>query len=167
MRGCQRQEASLTTSATGSVSIDELRQNVYDAMNDDFNTPIVLSHLFEGVRIINSANDGKEQLSEEDKNKLQTLMKTMVYDILGLKEESAGNNDKLDGLMRMVLDIRNQAKTAKDFKTSDLIRDELKKIGLDTARSVLTLTRDDLIRRTDLEEETIDHVLQVLNQEFE
>ena len=100
-------------------------------LDDDFNTPITLSHLFEGVRIINSVNDGKETLTQEDKNTLTQVMKTMVFDVLGLKEENAVNTDKIDGLMNMILDVRTDAKTRRDFSTSDLIRDKLKEIGFE------------------------------------
>ena len=100
-------------------------------MNDDFNTPIALSHLFEGVRIINSINDGKETITAEDKTLLTKLFNNFVFDILGLKEENAINTDKIDGLMTMILGVRNESKAKKDFATSDLIRDKLKEIGFE------------------------------------
>lgn len=100
-------------------------------MNDDFNTPIALAHLFEAVRIINSVNDAKETLSEADKQILKTLMHDMVFEVLGLREEQAVNTDKIDGLMQMILDQRKEAKARKDFATSDLIRDKLKDLGFE------------------------------------
>ena len=100
-------------------------------MDDDFNTPITLAHLFEGVRIINSINDGKESITESDKIELVKLMTSMVFDVLGLKIENAVNTDKIDGLMNMILDVRTDAKSRKDFSTSDLIRDKLKEIGFE------------------------------------
>ncbi len=121
----------LKTTNTSSVNIAELSKSIYAAMDDDFNTPIALSHLFEGVRIINSVNDNKETLSDDDKNTFVTLMKTMVFDVLGLKEENAVNTDKIDGLMNMILEVRGEAKTRRDFSTSDLIRDRLKEIGFE------------------------------------
>jgi cysteinyl-tRNA synthetase len=108
-----------------------LKQNVYAAMNDDFNTPVALAHLFEAVRIINSVNDGKETLSEADKQTLKKLMHEMVFDILGLREEQAINTDKIDGLMQMILEQRKDAKARKDFASSDLIRDKLKDLGFE------------------------------------
>ena len=123
--------AELKTHATSSVDVSALSKHIYTAMDDDFNTPIALSHLFEGVRIINSVNDGKETLSVDDKHTLETLMTTMVYDVLGLKEENAVNTDKIDGLMNMILEVRSEAKTRRDFSTSDLIRDKLKEIGFE------------------------------------
>lgn len=121
----------LKTADTSTSNINELKAAIYAAMDDDFNTPITLSHLFEGVRIINSVNDGKETLSVDDKTTLVQVMKTMVFDVLGLKEENAVNTDKIDGLMSMILDVRTDAKTRRDFSTSDLIRDKLKEIGFE------------------------------------
>lgn len=123
--------AGLKTSAQSTSDIAQLSANVYAAMNDDFNTPIALSHLFEGVRIINSVNDGKETLTEEDKAALQKLMFDFVFDILGLKEEQAANSDKVDGLMQMILQQRVDAKARKDYAASDLIRDRLKELGFE------------------------------------
>ena len=121
----------LKTADTSTSNINELKAAIYAAMDDDFNTPITLSHLFEGVRIINSVNDGKETITETDKNTLVQVMKTMVFDVLGLKEENAVNTDKIDGLMNMILEVRTDAKTRRDFSTSDLIRDKLKEIGFE------------------------------------
>jgi cysteinyl-tRNA synthetase len=121
----------LKTSTTSTSKISELKTNVYAAMDDDFNTPIALAHLFDGVRIINSVNDGKESITESDKNTLVQLMKSMVFDVLGLKVENAVNTDKIDGLMNMILEVRTDAKSRKDFSTSDLIRDKLKEIGFE------------------------------------
>ncbi|MBP6302172.1 MAG: cysteine--tRNA ligase [Bacteroidia bacterium] len=123
--------AGLKTSAQSTSDITQLSANVYAAMNDDFNTPIALSHLFEGVRIINSVNDGKETITEEDKATLQKLMFDFVFDILGLKEEQAANSDKVDGLMQMILQQRVDAKARKDYAASDLIRDRLKELGFE------------------------------------
>jgi cysteinyl-tRNA synthetase len=121
----------LKTTDASTSNITDLKATIYAAMDDDFNTPITLSHLFEGVRIINSVNDGKETLTQEDKNTLTQVMKTMVFDVLGLKEENAMNTDKIDGLMNMILEVRTDAKTRRDFSTSDLIRDKLKEIGFE------------------------------------
>jgi cysteinyl-tRNA synthetase len=123
--------AGLKTSAQSTSDITQLSANVYAAMNDDFNTPIALSHLFEGVRIINSVNDGKETITEEDKATLQKLMFDFVFDILGLKEEQATDNNKVDGLMQMILQQRVDAKVRKDYAASDLIRDRLKELGFE------------------------------------
>jgi len=111
--------------------IGKLSKNCETAMNDDFNSPIVIANLFEAVRIINSAKDGKTQLSESDIEALKTLFDLYYTQILGLTDEADGNNSELiDGLMQMILDIRQQAKTNKDYATSDRIRDALTTLNI-------------------------------------
>jgi cysteinyl-tRNA synthetase len=119
----------LNPSDSSTVSVAELEQKCFDAMNDDLNTAIVLSHLFEAVRIINSANAGTESLTVADIDKLKSLMNLFVFDILGLKREEKKSDDDMDGLMNLLLSIRAQAKANKDFATSDKIRDELIKLN--------------------------------------
>ncbi len=121
----------LKTSSASTSNTQMLRSNVYAAMDDDLNTPVALAHLFEGVRIINSVNDGKETITEDDKAVLFKLMNEMVFDVLGLKEEAVAHTDKIDGLMQMILEQRKDAKARKDFATSDQIRDKLKEIGFE------------------------------------
>jgi cysteinyl-tRNA synthetase len=122
---------NLKASANSDVNIDELIDNVYNALNDDFNTPITLAALFDGVRMINSINDGKSKISEEDLVKLRKLFKDIVFDVLGLMEESTADNSKVDGLMKMILEQRASAKARRDFAASDGIRDQLKEIGIE------------------------------------
>lgn len=116
---------------TSTSDIKRLEQNFYAAMNDDFNTPILISHLFEGVRIINSVKDKKESITQEDLDLLRKIMKEFVFDILGLKNDKGNDNESLiNGLMQTILDIRTQARTNKDWPTSDLIRDNLTKLNV-------------------------------------
>lgn len=119
----------LNPSASSTSSVSDLEQKCFDAMNDDLNTAIVLSHLFEAVRIINSTNAGIETLTGEDIDKLKSLMDLFVFNILGLKREQKKSDDDTDGLMNLLLSIRIQAKANKDFATSDQIRDELIKLN--------------------------------------
>jgi cysteinyl-tRNA synthetase len=120
---------NLKTSASSTSNIKELKQKCYDAMNDDFNAPILVANLFEGARIINSVNDGKETISTEDLNLLKEIMHSFVFDILGLKSENSNTSkDKaLQGVMDIILELRNDAKAKKDFATSDKLRDDLAK----------------------------------------
>jgi cysteinyl-tRNA synthetase len=120
-------------SDSSSVNVAALRDNCYAAMNDDFNTPVLISHLFEGVRIVNAAIDGKETLSAADLELLQHVMKTFVFDVLGLVDETKADakNHVVDGLMKLVLEIRSEARAKKDWATSDKIRDNLKAIGIE------------------------------------
>ncbi len=112
-------------------NIAELEEKCYDAMNDDFNSPVVISHLFEGVKIINSVKDKKASLTREDLELLKKFMHAFAIDILGLQEENAGGQDGLiDYLMHTLLDIRQNARKNKDFATSDKIRDELARLNI-------------------------------------
>jgi len=112
-----------------TVNVQELKENCYAAMNDDFNSPVLISHLFEAVRIINSVNDGKEKINKTDLEELKYIYKTFVFDILGFKDAAEDNNLTGD-LIEMILNIRMDAKKNKDFATSDKIRDELTKKGV-------------------------------------
>lgn len=121
----------LKPSPVSSVQVDTLQNDCYNAMNDDFNTPMVIASLFEGVRIINSVNDGKETLTATDIEKLNHLFDVFVHEILGLFEEGLQGNDQLiNGLMQTILTLRSEAKARKDWTTSDTIRDGLKDLGI-------------------------------------
>ncbi len=122
---------SLKSSNTSVSDIKKLTDNCYEAMNDDFNSPIVIANLFEGLRIINAVNDKKETLTAADLELLTNLFQTFILEILGLKSEVEDSNSEiLDGLMQMILNQRQQAKANKDYATSDKIRDELIKLGI-------------------------------------
>ena len=112
--------------------VSGLRQLCYDAMNDDFATPTVISHLFEAAKTINGAADGKLKLSKADIDELRWLFDTFLFDILGMRDEAAeaGNGNLVDGLMHIILDIRAAAKANKDWATSDRLRDALKELGI-------------------------------------
>lgn len=120
---------NLKASATSTSNIKELEKNCYDAMNDDFNSPVLIANLFEGARIINSVNDQKESITSDDLALLKKLMNGFVFDVLGLKSENSNTsaNKALQGVMEIILDIRKDAKIKKDFSTSDKLRDELAK----------------------------------------
>ncbi|MCK9423606.1 MAG: cysteine--tRNA ligase [Bacteroidales bacterium] len=111
--------------------IRELAASCYNAMNDDFNSPGVIANLFEMVRIINSVNDKKETISAEDLELLRSTMKTFLLDILGLKDENSGDqSEKINGLMELILVIRQKSRETKDWDTSDQIRDTLQKLHI-------------------------------------
>lgn len=121
----------LKTSESSSFSLNKLRNEVYDALNDDFNTPVAIAALFEGARIINSVNDGKDQISSEDKTGLQKLFDDIVHDVLGLQPQTNENDSsKIEGLMKLIIELRKDVRARKDFATSDKIRDELLKVGI-------------------------------------
>ena len=125
----------LKASDVSTVDVKDLRRKCYDAMNDDLNSPIVIAHLFDGARAINSVKDGKATISAEDLKELQDVFHTFVFDILGIKDEAASggsnNNEAFGKAMDLLLTIRQQAKANKDWATSDKIRNELTAIGFD------------------------------------
>ena len=121
---------SLKTSDSSSFDLGKIQSSVYDAMSDDFNTPIAIASLFEGARIINSINDGKDTISVADKDALQQFFEEIIFNILGLKEEDAAASDKVEGLMNLVLELRKQVRANKDFATSDKIRDALNELSI-------------------------------------
>jgi cysteinyl-tRNA synthetase len=107
-------------------------KSCYDAMNDDFNSPMVIAQLFDAARIINLVKEGKEKMPEEDKALLGEAYRIFIVDILGLvPEEQSGKKDELiSGLMDTIIDIRADVRAKKDFAASDLIRDKLLKINI-------------------------------------
>ncbi len=123
---------SLKTAASSTSNIFEFEKNCFEAMNDDFNSPILVANLFEGARIINSVNDGKETITADDLAILKKTMHDFTFEVLGLKpEESNTSADKaLQGVMEIILDIRKDVKSKKDFAASDKLRDDLNKINI-------------------------------------
>lgn len=117
----------LKPSATSDENIQALQDKCYEAMNDDFNTSVLIAHLFDAVRIINSANDNKLKVSQADIDALKSIYQNFVFDVLGLKEEEG--NQKLQAalnqVMTMILNLRAQAKQEKNFQLSDNIRNQL------------------------------------------
>lgn len=111
----------------------ELRAKCFAAMNDDLNSPILIAHLFDGVKFINSVKDGHEKVSAADLEILKDLYKTFVIDVLGLKDEASSESDfeLIDGLVKLVMQMRADAKVRKDFATSDQIRNELSNLGIE------------------------------------
>ena len=122
----------LPTSTQSSVSIEDWKQLCYDAMNDDFNTPILIAHLFEGVRYINVIKDGKETITAEDLATFTTAIEAFVYEVLGLENEKItdSSNDKLEGTIQLLIEMRKQARENKNFALSDQIRDQLLALGI-------------------------------------
>lgn len=117
--------------STSSVDIKKYHELCFDALNDDFNTPIALAHLFDLSRIINQVNDGKESFSEEDISMAKKLFETLLFSVFGLRDEKGKDDSHLiDYLMDTILDIRKQAKLNKDYATADKIREELEKLNI-------------------------------------
>lgn len=120
-------------SAGNTVDVDELITQCEEAIDDDLNTPVLISHLFDGVRMINSLVAGNEKIDAGNLAKLKKLYQDYVFDILGLKAESESvsqDHEVLGKILDMVMSIRTEAKQKKDWATSDKIRDELKAAGV-------------------------------------
>ncbi len=115
-----------------ALPISEWREKCYNALLDDFNSPILIAHLFEAVKWIFQVKNGEEKISIDELHELKTLMNAFVFDVLGLRneEQAAGNNDKLDGVVQLLINMRMEARANKDWALSDKIRDELSAIGI-------------------------------------
>lgn len=136
-KGYARMMAAIETleeikpSATTSFNVDALISKTNESMNDDFNTPVTIANLFDGVKIINNIKSEKATINAEDLEKLKALYYNFIFDIFGLQKESSdAKNDYLDDIMNVIMNIRNEAKIAKNWALSDLIRDELKNLNI-------------------------------------
>ena len=122
------------TDETLTVKAEEARKKFCTAMDDDLNSPMVISALFDWVRIINQIAEGRQRITAADLAALTATVKRYVFDILGLRDEKAasagGGRDRVTPLVEMLLRMRMEAKAAKDWATSDRIRDELTAIGI-------------------------------------
>lgn len=131
----KRVQPSANSDAKTHELVAGLRQKCYDAMNDDLQTPLVISNLFEACHTVNSILDHKAQISADDLKELADTFHLFTFDILGLKDERSANNsgreEAFGKVVDMVLDLRAKAKAAKDWATSDRIRDELAKDGFE------------------------------------
>jgi cysteinyl-tRNA synthetase len=122
----------LETGASSDFDFTTWQQKCYDAMNDDFNTPILIAHLFEAVKHINAIKEKKEAISEADKTLLKETFNAFIFDILGLEDKNDANSDsdKLSGVVALLIQLRKEARDNKDFATSDIIRDQLAALGI-------------------------------------
>jgi len=125
---------SIEVGSASNLSVKDYSDRFYAAMNDDFNSPILISHLFDLVKTVKV--DGKEKtvLTQEDKDALIQLVHGFVFDVLGLKQpegKAEAGDEKIGGLMDLILEFRQRARTDKDWGTSDLIRDRLKELEIE------------------------------------
>ncbi|MBO4369952.1 MAG: cysteine--tRNA ligase [Paludibacteraceae bacterium] len=121
----------LQPAATSTVDVKGLRERCEEAMNDDLNTPVVIAHLFEAGKAINTVADGKGTISAQDLAELKETFKVMVEDVLGIKTdaEAGAGADAYKKAVDLLLELRLQAKQNKDWATSDKIRNELTALG--------------------------------------
>ncbi len=127
----------LKVSDSSTIDVKQLKAKCYEALDDDLNTPIVISHLFEACRLINQVNDGNATATADDIEALKELFDTFLVDILGIRTEmlaGTGSGDALrpfEQAVDLLLEIRCESKAKKDWATSDLIRNRLTEIGFD------------------------------------
>ena len=117
-----------------TVSVKEFKGKCYEAMDDDLNTPIVISHLFDAAKIINQAVDGNAKLTATDTEELKSLFDTFLFEILGIRAEEGGGSGREEAfgkVVDMLLEQRAIAKANKDWATSDKIRNELTALGFE------------------------------------
>ena len=112
-------------------NLEEWKNKVYDALTDDFNSPVLIAHLFEAVKYIFVLNDGKETISTKDLEDLKSTLNALIFDVLGLQSIEENNNEKLDQTLKVLIELRNQARKSKNFELSDQIRDRLLAEGIE------------------------------------
>ena len=131
----ERLQAAATSDEATHKFVAELRQQCYDAMNDDLQTPVVISKLFEACHIINTLLDHTGSINQKDLDELKEVMHLFAFDLLGLKNEQGNDNDAREAaygkVVDMVLELRAKAKQARDWATSDQIRDALAANGFE------------------------------------
>ena len=117
---------------TSNFDVKKWVDDCYQAMNDDFNTPILIANIFEAVKFINKVNVGSEKISEKDYKILSNTISSFIFDVMGLEKIniSSNVNNKLDDVMDIILELRNDARKNKDYSLSDKIRDMLKNKGI-------------------------------------
>lgn len=126
--------SKIVPSQTSTVDVSEFRDKCYEAMDDDLNTPILISHLFDVSKVVNQAFDGKVALTAADIAELKSLFDTFLFDILGMKEDKGDNSGRelaFGKVVDMLLEQRAIAKANKDWTTSDKIRNELAALGFE------------------------------------
>ena len=124
---------TLDASNESTLDIISWKKSCYDAMNDDFNTPILIAQLFESVRFINLIKEGKEKVNVSDLEELKTTFSIFLTDVLGLNFENiavSNGGNKLDGVVNMLIEMRNEARANKNWALSDEIRDRLLALGI-------------------------------------
>lgn len=114
-----------------TFDVEAWKKKCYEALTDDFNSPILISYLFEAVNFLFKLKDGKENISTENFEELRKLMNDFVFEVLGLQNIEENNNAKLDQTLQVLIDLRNQARKSKNFELSDQIRDRLLAEGIE------------------------------------
>lgn len=124
-------EITAAPSSKGEWNFSEWKKNCFEALQDDFNSPILIGHLFEAVNFINRLKDGKDSISSENLTELKTLLNAFVTEVLGLTKPEEADSNRLDAAMDILIGLRNKARKSKNFELSDQIRNELLEKGIE------------------------------------
>ena len=127
-----RELQDLPVSSTNDVDVADLRTRCEAAMNDDFNTPILISVRFDAVKQVNLVKAGQQAINQTHKEALILLMQDYLFQVMGLQEENtlAGEDGLGDSLMEVIIALRKEARANKDFAMSDAIRDKLAELKI-------------------------------------
>ena len=128
--GIQKLDKLIPSSIESEFDITAWKEKCYNALNDDFNSPLLIAHLFDSVKYINATFNNNQQINSHDLNELKKLIHVFFNDVLGLKPIEKSKNNQLEGLLEVLSQIRDKARNSKDFETSDLIRDSLSKLNI-------------------------------------
>ena len=126
-------ETLSSSSITSDFNVESWKENCYNAMNDDFNSPVLIAELFSVVKFINQVKDGKSSVSKKDLEIIKNSVNVFVFEILGLQNLNESTNqhkEKLEETLELLIKMRSDARANKDFELSDKIRNELDEIGI-------------------------------------
>ncbi|MDN6311037.1 MAG: cysteine--tRNA ligase [Psychroflexus sp.] len=126
--------AFLEAKTESTFDVKAWKQSCYDAMNDDFNSPVLIAQLFEVVKFINGVKAEKETVTEADRDLIEVTLSDFIFDVLGLEEVEEANDassEKIDSLVSILIKVRNKARADKDFFTADIVRDQLLEMGIE------------------------------------
>ena len=128
----QKSLSNLKSSSSSDMDINKWLENCYSALNDDFNTPILIAELFNSVKFINQIKSEKAQITKADLKILQSKFNEFIFDVLGLENKNilSSSNDKLDSAVNLLIELREEARLNKNYALSDKIRDDLSKNGI-------------------------------------
>ena len=128
--GIQKLDKLIPSSIESEFDITAWKEKCYNALNDDFNSPLLIAHLFDSIKYINATFNNKQQINSQDLKELKKLINIFFIEVLGLKPDEKSKNDQLEGVLNLLSKIRDKARNSKDFETSDLIRDSLSKLNI-------------------------------------
>jgi cysteinyl-tRNA synthetase len=128
--GIQKLDKLIPSSIESKFDTIGWKEKCYNALNDDFNSPLLIAHLFDVVKYINAIINKKQEINSHDLEELKKLIPVFFNDVLGLKSIKTSDNKQLESILDLLSQIRDRARDSKDFETSDLIRDSLSKLNI-------------------------------------